>query len=502
MQTTAIDLFKSSLRARPERVLFSDERKAVTYAQADESTSRIARAVLARKLSKQPVVIFLDKTVECLEAFLGVMRSGNFYSPIEISMPARRIESIFSTLEPSLVISDGKLKDRLGAAGYNGDIIDLSEIDSEPLADPSELERAERSIISTDLLYVLFTSGSTGVPKGVAVSHGSVIDFVEWTTSTFGLSAETVLGNQAPFYFDNSVLDIYSALRCGGRAHIIPPELFAFPAPLFEHMRNSGVNTIYWVPSALVHVANLKGLEGGDLPDLETILFCGEVMPNKQLNQWRRAFPESFFANLYGPTEATVACGFFAVDRAFSDDEPLPMGAARRNTEFLLLDEHDKLVTEPERIGELCIKGACLARGYYGAPEKTAEVFTQNPCNPHIPDTIYRTGDLAYYNELGELVFSSRKDFQIKLGGRRIELGEIETAASAAPGVERCCCLFNAPESKIVLFASGSVDKASLRNDLRDRLPRYMIPASIAIIDSLPLNANGKIDRAKLKEML
>lgn len=502
MDVTVVDLFKESLRSNPNGILFSDERRSLTYLDVDGSTARIARAVISHGLSKKPVVVFLEKTVECLEAFIGVIRSGNFYSPIDVTMPASRIKSIFTTLDPALVITNDQLRDRLDATGYDGDVLNLSELESESLADPSELDRAESSIISTDLLYVLFTSGSTGIPKGVAISHGSVVDYVNWTTSTFGFDADTVLGNQAPFYFDNSVFDIYSAIRCGGTAHIIPPSLFSYPAPLFEHMRNRSVNAIYWVPSALVHVANLKGLEGTDLPDLETILFAGEVMPNKQLNQWRRACPETLFANLYGPTEITVTCTLFIVDRAFEDDDPLPLGAARRNAEILLLDKSDRLITKPNEIGELCVKGVCLARGYYGAPEKTAEAFTQNPCNPHVPDTIYRTGDLAYYNELGELVFSSRKDFQIKLGGRRIELGEIETAASAVPGVERCCCLFNAPESKIVLFASGPCDKTSLRNGLRDKLPRYMVPASIVIIDSLPLNANGKIDRTKLKEML
>ena len=254
-----------------------------------------------------------------------------------------------------------------------------------------------------------------------------MIDYVEWLKETFNFDSSTVFGNQAPFYFDNSVLDIFSTVYNGCTMVIIPENYFAFPTKLLEFLESRKVNTLFWVPSALINLANSNQLKNHKLDNLRQVLFCGEVMPNKQLNVWRNEYPDVQFANLYGPTEITDVCSYYIVDREFADNDPLPIGKACKNTEILVLNDNNELVKTGE-VGELCVRGSCLSRGYLGDYEKTDKAFVQNPLNSKYYEKIYRTGDLVKYNENGEIIYICRKDFQIKHNGYRIELGEIESA--------------------------------------------------------------------------
>lgn len=355
-------------------------------------------------------------------------------------------------------------------------------------------------MIDTDPLYVLFTSGSTGIPKGVIVCHRSVIDYADWVVKTFELNENTTFGNQTPFYFSMSVLDIFATIRSGATLYIIPKMLFSFPVKLLEFLKEKEVNTIYWVPSALSIVANLGALDVIKLPDLKKILFAGETMPTKQLNIWRRHVPDAVYANLFGPTEITDIGIYYIVDREFNDDEPIPIGVTCDNVDALVVDEDGQLIEECGKVGELLIRGSFLACGYYNNPEKTREAFIQNPLNKSYPETVYCTGDLVYWNENRELVYVSRKDFQIKHMGNRIELGEIENAMSALEGVDMCCCLYNKESDQIVAVYSGSLETKKLSQNLKKKLPRYMLPNVCYNRSSMPLNMNGKIDRKKLIE--
>ena len=349
---------------------------------------------------------------------------------------------------------------------------------------------------------VLFTSGSTGIPKGVSIAHRSVIDYIDWVTETFSVSQDDIFGNQAPFYFDNSILDIYSCLKTGATLYIIPKRLFFQPVPLLEYIKEKRINTLFWVPSALIVVSKLRAFRNVDLTDtLKRVLFCGEVMPNKQLNIWRKYLPDIIYANLYGPTEITDACTCYIVDREFLDDEPLPIGIPMKNTDVFVLNMKNELVDSNE-VGELCVRGTSLAMGYYNNAEKTKEVFVQNPLNLAVPEIIYRTGDLVKYNEYGELVYLSRKDYQIKHLGHRIELGEIETAVSSIDGITLCCCIYDEKKSKIVLFIDANFDKDFIKARIEKCVPEYMVPGKVVYMADMPLNANGKIDRAKLKELM
>lgn len=493
----------------PDKTAYADENKEITFRQLRVQARAIACELTARGLFKKPVAVFLEKGVDVLVSFMGAAYSCNFYSPIDVDMPGSRVNKILEVLEPAVVITTGALRETFSAYDYKGGFLLLEDVLSRDGRAGKELPEREAALeaarkrgIDTDLLYVLFTSGSTGVPKGVTINHRAVIDYIDWVTETFAVTEKDSFGNQAPFYFDNSILDIYSTLKTGATTYIIPKMLFAQPVPLLEYLKEKKINTIFWVPSALIVVAKLKAFKNVDLSDtLRRVLFCGEVMPNKQLNVWRKYLPDVQYANLYGPTEITDACTYYIVDREFSDEEPLPIGFPMPNTDILVLNEKNEPVTGEEP-GELCVRGTSLSMGYYKNPEKTREAFVQNPLNQAVPELIYRTGDVVKYNERGEIIYLSRKDFQIKHMGHRIELGEIETAVSSLPEISLNCCLYDEKRQKIVLFIEEELDKAYINEKISRLVPEYMLPNKVIRVEKMPINANGKIDRVKLKECM
>lgn len=488
----------------PDKTAYADEKKEITFGELRVQARRIGGELAIRGMLKKPVAIFLEKGVDVLVSFMGTAYSGNFYSPIDVDMPGSRVDKILEVLQPAVVITTVPLKEVFSQYAYEGEFLLLEDVlarESEA-AQEAALAAARRKCIDTDLLYVLFTSGSTGVPKGVTINHRAVIDYIDWVTETFEITEKDSFGNQAPFYFDNSILDIYSALKTGATVYIVPKNLFAQPVLLLEYLKEKKINTIFWVPSALIVVAKLKAFKNVDLTDtLKRVLFCGEVMPNKQLNVWRKFLPNVQYANLYGPTEITDACTYYMVDREFTDEEPLPIGIPMPNTDILVLNEKNEPV-QGDEAGELCVRGTSLSMGYYNNPEKTREAFVQNPLNQAVPELIYRTGDIVKYNERGEILYLSRKDFQIKHMGHRIELGEIETAVSSLEEVSQNCCLYDEKHQKIVLFIEEALEKAYINEKISHLVPEYMLPNKVIVVEKMPINANGKIDRVKLKEYI
>ena len=501
MKNSVLPWLDETAKRLPNKLALQDISGNITYQEYRSKSLAIAYKIveLNKGEMKKPVVVYLEKGKEVLVSFMGVAYSGCFYSPIDTEMPPSRVNKILEVLKPEIVITTNKLKTNFEKFNFYGSYIIYEEtICSEE--DETAVKPYTEKIVDTDLLYVLFTSGSTGVPKGVSICHRSVIDYIDWVTETFNITQKDTFGNQAPFYFDNSILDIYSCMKMGATLNIIPKKLFFQPVPLLEYIKYNKINTIFWVPSALIVVSKLKAFRNVDLSDtLKRVLFCGEVMPNKQLNIWRKFLPNVTYANLYGPTEITDACTYYIVDREFSDDEPLPIGIPMSNTDILVLNDEDKLVTDDE-VGELCVRGTSLAMGYYNNPEKTRSAFVQNPLNKAVPEIIYRTGDLVRYNEYREIIYISRKDFQIKHLGHRIELGEIETAISSLEEVTLNCCLYDEKNQRIVLFVDAQVDRDYIKERIEKLVPEYMIPGKVIYLENMPINANGKIDRIKRDE--
>ncbi len=487
----------------PDKLSYSEPDRGYSYQELVAVSKRIGSYIAGKKIYGKAVFVYMKKGADQFPAFFGSVYAGCFYVPIDHLMPSGRINAIISVMKPGLIICDYATYEKGIALSAQCSVVQFDDIKNTEV-DEGILQKIRDEAIDTDPLYALFTSGSTGLPKGVIVCHRSVIAYAGWICETFSIDHEAVFGNQTPFYFSMSVLDIYATLFAGATLYIIPKMLFSFPVRLLELINEKKINTIYWVPSALCIVANLGTFTEIVPKFLKRILFAGEVMPTKQLNIWRRYLPEAVYANLFGPTEITDIGIYYVLDRNFADDEPIPIGRHCDNVGIMVVSDDGKMIGQEQanQLGELFIRGTFLALGYYNNPEKTAEVFVQNPVQSAYPEIVYKTGDLVYWNEHRELVFSSRKDFQIKHMGNRIELGEIESALSAADGIDSCCCLYDMENKKIVAVYCGKRAEDELHGELAGKLPTYMMPNRYCHLDRMPLNMNGKIDRSALKKMI
>ena len=482
----------------PDRILFADEEQEMSRSQFLHTAQSIGTALARLGTRNAPVALLMPRGVDCLAAMIGVTYSGNFYAVLDDAMPTGRMNAILSTLNPVAIVAHRQHLETAAALSFDGSLLCYQEA-AATTVEPETLATTRRRMVDTDPLYALFTSGSTGIPKGTVVNHRSVIAYINWFSNTFTIDEHTVFGSQTPFYFSMSVSDVFSTLKTGATLHIIPKLLFSFPIKLLEFASQRQVNTIYWVPSALCILSNWNIFQYAQWPSLHTVLFAGEVMPTRHLNYWIAHLPGVRFANLFGPTETTDICTYYVVDRPFADYEPLPIGRACDNCDILVIKDDGSEAGVDEE-GELYARGSFLAMGYYNNPEKTAEAFVQNPLHSYYPEIVYKTGDLVRWNARGELIYLTRKDFQIKHMGYRIELGEIEAAAGAIEQIAACCCVYDEQKDHIILIWQGKkLDDTVLMNHLKHCLPNYMLPNVLIRTNAMPYNANGKLDRKWLQ---
>ncbi len=499
MVNSIIKMLDKTAEAYPDRIAVSTASVSVTFKAYKSAAQKIGAALLSEaELFNEPVAVLLPGSEIALFCFMGILYSGNYYVPLDYDSPAERIGKILQQLKNPMVLTDPAGAKKLAGLLPPEKILLAGELPeaaaSSELLKPGAVWPWER-IIDTDPAYIIFTSGSTGDPKGVIVPHRGVIDILEWWTETFGLNEKTVFANQAPFHFDLSVPDIFTPLFTGGRVHILDKMLFMNPIALVNEINRAGVDSLNWSPSAMMMLSYTKAFKKASFENLRRVMFIGEPMPVKHLNYWRQNNPDTLFVNLYGPTETVYASTYYIVDREFEDHEILPIGKACGNERVFLLSEEGEVVEEKGVTAEICIAGSCLASGYYG---KESGAFDVLEGYYSVPERFYHTGDLGRYNTYGELECLGRKDSQIKHMGYRIDLGEIETNAAAVPGIRQACVLYDRKKTEIHLFyeADPGIGRAAILKVLEDRIPKYMLPSKLTRFDHMPLNQNGKTDRA------
>ena len=458
----------------PNKIIFVDENKSITNNELYDQAMHIASYL--SKYDNKPIIIEMPKSVDTIVCMVGVLLSGNFYTVLDINMPEERKNIIIDLLKPvcKITIKDNKKDDYV----YFEDIIG------------TKTEKLKENYNMSNPMYVLFTSGSTGVPKGVVVNHNSVMHYLNWFTNEFHIDETTIFGNQTPLYFSMSISDVLGTIYAGATLYFIPHSYFSFPLYLMKYLESNKINTIYWVPSALNMISTFDAFKAFDLPELKKILFAGEVMPPKVINYFIKNHP-AFYANLFGPTETTDICTYYEVKE---ETDNVPIGKACNGLTAIILKDGKESKT-----GELYIKGPFLASGYYNNPKKTNEVFIQNPLNKAFPEVIYKTGDIVTVRDDGNLLYVGRADFQIKHMGYRIELGEIENKVYEIDEINTCVVVYK--NDKIILYYIGNIDEASLLSKLKDKVPEYMLPNKIHKEIKMNYNMNGKIDRTFYKNL-
>ena len=505
MRNNIVKLFEHTVGKYSDKVCITDKDSTLTFRELRHNSRQIAFQILqcTNDAKNRPIAIFLPKSKEVYEADIACTYSGNIFMNLDVKTPMARIKNIINLIQPVLIITNHQYEDVLKENMTDTQVMTIDSLSVSTDADIDiVLEKRLQSMIDTDPFCIINTSGSTGTPKGVVLNHRSFFDFLDWSIEKFDFDGTERIGALSPVVFDIYDYELCLMMALGSSIVLLDNGLAMFPAKLVTYMKEQEINFIFWVPSIMVNIANMDLLSKIPLNTLKNVWFAGEVFPTKQFNYWQDKLPSTRFANLYGPIEITLDCTYYIVDRKFDDSEPLPIGYACENTDILILNDDNKQCSVDE-IGELCVRGTSLAMGYYNNPEKTASAFVQNPLNTSYPELIYRTGDLAYTNNRGEIIFKGRKDSLIKHMGYRIELGEIEHALIDTLGIVKYACVVYQYEKKaITLFYEqyNEVTEVDIRKELSKVFPRYMIPTVYYCMDELPRNTNGKIDRLLLSK--
>jgi len=520
-------LLKESAARLPDHEAVRFEGVGMTYAQLDGLTNQVARALRAAGVRRgDRVGIYVNKSFVSIISIFGILKAGGVYVPLDPGAPAKRLAYITRNCDIKVLLTSTEKLLVLPQFFEDQTPLEIVVLTDDLRQDQPELPEMvqlvrwqdvlqlddspvpENGNIETDLAYILYTSGSTGDPKGVMISHRTIFTFIHWCYDTFRITQEDRVTSHAPLHFDLSTFDIFVTLKAGGTVVLIPEKLSVFPIKLVQLLQDERITVIYMVPSILSLMVNYGKLASHDISALRLILFAGEVFPIKYLRRLVEAIPHAEYYNLYGPTETNV-CTYYKVQPQDLEPDctnPVPIGIACENMEVFAVDDKGHLVTLPGQEGELWVRGSCVAQGYWGDPEKTARNFVRNSYQENFEEIAYRTGDVVTLDEQGaNWIYVGRKDHMIKSRGYRIELGEIEVALYGHSGVKEAAVIAipddligNRIKAFVAPIERNGLTEKELQEFCSQRLPRYMVPERIELWEELPKTSTGKVNRQLL----
>ncbi len=518
-ENALLDAVERTVLDTPDALAFEVEGERTTYGELWAASDNVAAAISAHSRDRLPVVVFGHKDFRMVAGFLGCLKSGHAFVPIDVELPASRIGDIVSQLDDPLFVAASSLPEALLSHVSAWRVIDISRDDLSQAAafDEASLPKPNRStwVSGEETHYIIFTSGSTGKPKGIEVSAENVKNFMAWVR-TFPVVREggRMFLDQPPYSFDLSEYELLGALSTGGCLHAVPRELTENTRALFDDLRTAGIEVWVSTPSFADMCLIDKAFDATLLPDVRLFLFCGEALSHATAAALRERFPHAIVANTYGPTESTVAVTYGEIGEAeLADSAPLPVGVPRPGTEIRICDPKTSAAVPQGDAGEIVIVGDTVAKGYYRNPEKTHGAFFAASLHDGRTVRGYHTGDVGRLDAQGVLHCEGRLDSLVKLNGFRIELEDVEENIRELEGVEQACVVPVRHKGRIAYLkafavlsrevrAAGASDfevGRSLKARLGKRVPAYMVPRRFVLRNALPITPNGKVDRRALE---
>ena len=513
-----------SAEAHGQRTALMYKEETLSYKQLEELSNQLSSICSANGVGPgDRVGMYIDKSIDSIVAIFAILKTGACYVPLDPLAPIERQKLILNDCAlKHLITSSTKLLHVSKIAEHTKDLEYVFTLDipreknkvnlpgikmyfKDDIASEPNTGLTSPQMTPEGLAYILYTSGSTGQPKGVMLSHMAAFNFVDWACRTFSLTSDDVVSSHAPLHFDLSILDIFASIMAGASICLVPQGLSSFPRSIVDFIEKYKITTWYSVPSILTQLIMHGNLEERSFPSLRQILFAGEAFPSKYLSKLIELIPDARYYNLYGPTETNVIT-YFRVKEAPALDTTIPIGVLCDNVRSFILDNSGNPVKKGET-GELHVSCPTLMDGYWNDSQKTEGVLIENPFKTSSKEMLYKTGDLVHCNVKDELEYHGRCDHMIKSRGYRIEIGEIETALSAHTGLKEVAITAVADDTigskikaVIVPKTMGEISENDIKLFCSKKLPHYMIPEIISILDALPRTSTGKIDRKKLSE--
>lgn len=501
MLSNMLEYLELTEKRVPDRVAFYDDQESVTFAELKNMAQRIGTALAPAVLPCSPVALLMDsRSIHNIPAMYGVLYAGCAYAPLDISMPPKRLSQLLELLKPRVILADEKGEKALEELGEMEVPVLCYDSAVQTDIDLPVLGQIRRGTSVYDPMSILYTSGSTGIPKGSVQTHFSYLHWTEATIEVYGLDEDVVFGNQSPFFYANSIIDIFPPVALGAAVYLLPSGVLTFPKKFIECLNSHQVTELTMTPSSFIGVANAGVLEKGCLPNLRYGIMSGESMPWQPLKLWMQAANSAEWWHFYGSTEMfSVAVG--KVEGEPAAGETLAVGRPFSQVHILFVDEDGNEV-EPGTPGEMLVSSPWISAGYHRDAGRTKDAWMDDPMDRGWHERFFRAGDLGYLKEDGQLVVTGRRDTQIKHMGYRMELGEVEAALRSIPGWQDGCVLFHKPSGRIWCFFTGDLNEQELKQGLKAHLARYMLPDIFVRLDEMPHTASLKLDRAALTAMM